>query len=295
MGHQRGRLYSGGERRFGQFRRKSGRFRRPAEIGVDDDLAVISQINRFELVELLAPFLQMGFVNLVAIEIVRRPQVDQYRTRRIVREHFDVVGIGEVDFAQLLRIVRAACIELADQVVIDFHARAASGERLTGIHPQNYGERKLLFARRRELHQRPGLIDQLNLRADAGEGNRGALVDFHLNAVRHEAHYASGFDPGNLLELRLAFGERNKKDVAADVTTHDFHDLRFADALKPGDFDVVARLDAEAPRVFSVMVCGGGRDGAEQEHGSNDDSPSDASGSFFRERTAADGDALLSA
>ena len=105
----------------------------------------------------------------------------------------------------------------------------------------------------RQLHQRAAGIDQQNARADAGEGDRSALVNFNLEAVGDEAHHAGRLDPGNLFELRLLLRERDEENVAANVGAHHFHDLRLGHVLHAGDFDVVARLDAEAPGVLAVF------------------------------------------
>ena len=147
----------------------------------------------------------------------------------------------------------------------------------------------------RQIHERAAGVDQRDARADAGEGHRGALVDFNLQAVGHEAHHAGRFDPGNLLELRFLLRQRNKENVAANIGAHHFHDLRFGHVLHARDFNVVARLHAKAPGVLAVLIQGGGNNCGDAQNGCGNRSPEEAAGSFFRKRTAAGRDTLLPA
>ena len=134
----------------------------------------------------------------------------------------------------------------------------------------------------RQFHQRATGIDQRNSRADAGKGDRRALVDFDSQAIGNEAHHAGRFHPGNLLELRFLLGERDEENVAADIGAHHFHDLRLGHVLHAGDVDVVARLDAETPGAFAVFVHStGGECGGTEQH-SCDTGPQEAVGSFLR-------------
>ena len=106
-------------------------------------------------------------------------------------------------------------------------------------------------------------------------------MDFHAQAVGHEAHDAGRFDPWNLLQLQLALRERNKKDVAADVAAHDFHDLRVGDVLRAADFNLVASIDAKAPGVLAVAVERGGCDSDDGKNESREGYPLQAIGSFL--------------
>ena len=116
-----------------------------------------------------------------------------------------------------------------------------------------------------------------------------------LQAIGQQAHDRGGLDPGNLLELLLALGERNEEDVAADVAAHHLHDLRVADVADAGDFDLVAGVEPEAPGIRAVAV-GHERDPADyagdRNHHQRDLQPV---GGLARQRPAAHRNALLGA
>ena len=170
----------------------------------------------------------------------------------IIGEDLHIFRVGEIDFAEFLRVVRAAGVELANQVVIDLHARSARGERLARIHAQNHRKGIFFFFCGNSMSV-PALVDQQDIRAHTGESHGRALVNFDFQAIGNKPHHAGRGDPGNLLQLLFAWS-RGKEDVAADVSAHDFHDLRAGHILQTGDFDVVARVDAKTPRVFAVMI-----------------------------------------
>ena len=145
---------------------------------------------------------------------------------------------------------------MPDELVVDPHTCAAGGERFARIHPKNDRKRVFLLARGRQFHQGATGVSERNTRANTGKRYRCAFLDLHLEPVRDEAHYAGGLDPRDLLKLCLALGQRNKKDVATNVTPHDFHDLGVSDAVNSDDLDVVARFNAEAPRMLAVAIDG---------------------------------------
>ena len=60
----------GGHGRFGCRRSQGGLPGHPVQIGIDDDLSVIAQVDRFEFVELLTPLLHMGYIGRVALQII---------------------------------------------------------------------------------------------------------------------------------------------------------------------------------------------------------------------------------
>src|SRR6266446_1928646 len=76
--YERRGLHSRCHRRLGRCWRQSGLPSHPVEIGIHDDLAVIAQVHRFELVELLPPLLHMRHVGLVALQIIRRAKMHQH-------------------------------------------------------------------------------------------------------------------------------------------------------------------------------------------------------------------------
>ena len=69
---QRGRLHPGRHRLLGGLGGKRRLLRRSLQIRIDDDLPVVAQVHRFQLVELLLPLLHVRDVNLVAFQIVRQ-------------------------------------------------------------------------------------------------------------------------------------------------------------------------------------------------------------------------------
>jgi hypothetical protein len=44
------------------------------KIGIHDDLAVVAQVHRFELVELLPPLLHMRHVGFIALQVIPEPR-----------------------------------------------------------------------------------------------------------------------------------------------------------------------------------------------------------------------------
>src|SRR5207248_9795134 len=234
------------------------------QVGIDHDLAVVTEVHRLQLVKLLAPLAHMANENFVAIEIIRRTEVNQ--DFRIRYRDFDIVGIGEINFAQILGITSPSGIEFANELVVNFHTGKASRRRLAGVHAYDHGKGIFLLVARGQIHQGADGVDEENAGADAGEGYRRAFLDFNLQPVGNESHDAGRFDPGDLLELSFALRQRNKEDVAANIATHDFHDLGVADVADAGDLDVVAGLNAKAPGVLAVVV-----DGADTDAACNDD------------------------
>ena len=106
----------------------------------------------------------------------------------------------------------------------------------------------------RQLHQRAAGVNQKDPRANARKCHRRPLMNLDLQAVGHEPHHAGRLDPRDLFQLSFLLAQRYKKDVATNVGAHDFHDLRLGHVLHALDVDVVARLDAEAPRTFAVVI-----------------------------------------
>src|SRR5271169_171247 len=97
-----------GNQRCRLHRRHCRRFRRVRHIRIHNDLIVVAQIHRLQLLELLPPTLGMAHVDLVPPQIVRRPHMHQHIARRIVHPHLHVFQIREIHFTQILRIARTA-------------------------------------------------------------------------------------------------------------------------------------------------------------------------------------------
>src|SRR5450755_3624702 len=208
----------------------------------------------------------MRNVNFEAVEIIRRTEVDQHFAVGIIGQDFYIFGIGQVHFAEIFGIISAVGLEFADQFVVNFHPRRARGERLGSVHAYDYRERIFFLAGK--LDERAAGVGELNFGADADEGHRSALLNLNPDAVGGKAHHAGGFDPGNLLQFFLAVVERYKEDIAADVAAHHFHDLATSDVAQAGHFNVIARIQAEAPVVLAVEV---ERARGESAGGHNDD------------------------
>jgi len=68
-----------------------------------------------------------------------------------------------------------------------------------------------MLAARSQFHQHARGIDQRDVRADAGKGDWRALMNLDAQANSAKAHHAGRFHPGNLLQLLLALGQREKK------------------------------------------------------------------------------------
>src|SRR5256714_13741278 len=79
-------------------------------------------------------------------------------------------------------------------------------------------------------------------------------MNLNLDPVRRETHDAGRGHPGNLLQLLLPLVKRYKEDVAADVAAHHLHDLGAGHIAEASHFNVVARVQPEAPRVFFVVI-----------------------------------------
>ena len=281
--HDGGRLHSCRHRRFRRRRCQCRRPSNPFKIGIHDDLSVVPQVNGLELVELLAPLLYVRDVGLAAMQEIPCAKVHEDFAVGIGNHDLYVLRVAEVDFAQFPGVAGTSGIELLNQFVVVLHPGGARGERLAGIHAGNHGEGILPFAVGREFHDRAAGIDQRNARSDPRKGNRRTLMDLDTKPVGHEAHYACRLHPGNLLELKLALGERNEEDVAADIAAHHFHDLRLRYMLSARDFNLIAGIDAETPGVFAVAIERCGHRAEDREYYNRERHPFQAMDCLLRE------------
>jgi len=76
-------LYSRGHGCLGCCGRQSGLASHSCEVGIHDDLAVVAEVHRFELVELLPPLLHMCLVGFVALQIIARAEMHKDLAVRI--------------------------------------------------------------------------------------------------------------------------------------------------------------------------------------------------------------------
>src|SRR5581483_7522716 len=114
-------------------------------------------------------------------------------------------------------------------------------------------------------------------------------------AIGDKAHYAGRFHPGNLLQLRFSLRQGYEENVAPDVSTEDFHDLRTADVVSAGNLDVVAGIDAESPGARAVAIERRAGDSCHQQNGESNKGPLQPVESLLWECAATNGNPLLGA
>ena len=78
---------------------------------MNDDLPVEAQVNGFNLVILLPPSLQMRDVGFVAIQKIGIAKVNEHRPIVVGDRDLHVLGIAQINFAQIFGISCAAGIE----------------------------------------------------------------------------------------------------------------------------------------------------------------------------------------
>src|SRR6266853_2649327 len=132
-----------------------------------------------------------------------------------------------------------------------------------------------------QLHQCAARVDKRNMRADASKRDRRAFMNFDAQAIWHKTHYARRFHPWNLLKLLLPLSQRNKKNVAAYIAAHHFHDLRVSDVIGASNFDLIAGIDTETPGMFSVAVQVYGGSSQNRKRDDRRGYPHQPVGSFF--------------
>ncbi len=128
--------------------------------------------------------------------------------------------------------------------------------------------------RGRHVQDDSGSVDQLDLVADADEGDGGALTHGDAKLVGEDAHDGGVLDPGNLFQFGTAGGQRDEEDVAADVGSEDGEQV-FAGELAVADgLDGGGGVDAEAGVAIEEVAdgddgpdgCGGdGKRGEEKD------------------------------
>src|ERR1035441_8742334 len=79
-------------------------------------------------------------------------------------------------------------------------------------------------------------------------------MNLDAQAIRYESHHARRFHPRNLLQLLFALGQRNEKNVAANISAHHFQHLRVRHVLRAADLNLIAGIDSKTPRMLPVTV-----------------------------------------
>src|SRR6516225_620798 len=115
---------------------------RRSSIRIHDDLSVVAQVHRIDPGELRSPLLYMSYKDPKTLEEVRRSEMNQHRALGVVDDYLHVIGIGEIDFAQLLRVMRAGGVQFPNELVVDLHSRRTRGKRFVVAHPDHDGKRK---------------------------------------------------------------------------------------------------------------------------------------------------------
>ncbi len=81
----------------------------------------------------------------------------------------------------------------------------------------------------RHVEQHAACIDESDLLAVPREGHRLALDNIDANLIGKQAHDRGLLNPGNRFKLLAALVQRNKKNVAANVFSEDWKQLRARD------------------------------------------------------------------
>jgi len=120
-------------------------------------------------------------------------------------------------------------------------------------------------------------------------------MNLDAQAIRHKAHHAGDSTQGICSSCCLRWASGTKKmlrPMSPPITSMIW---AWATVLGAGDFDLVARIDAKAPRVLSVTVKAQAESGQNCQSDQRHADPKQAIGGLLGERSAADGNALLPA
>ena len=98
--HDSRRLHSCRHRGFRRCRGENRWPSDPFKIGIHDDLPVVPQINRLELIELLPPLLYVRDIGFVALQEIPRAEMDEDFAVRIGDYDLHVFRVAEVHFAE---------------------------------------------------------------------------------------------------------------------------------------------------------------------------------------------------
>src|SRR5581483_265999 len=147
-------------------------------VTIEDDLTVITQIHVAEVGVLPPPLLHVPDVDLVTVEKIGGAEVDHYPTGGVGGGDLDVLGVGKVHFAQVLRVAGAAGVQFLDERGVELHPRGTGREGLGFGHAYNHGKGVTLGSvgrsaptRGRQVHDHAAGVHQVDLGADLGEGH----------------------------------------------------------------------------------------------------------------------------
>ncbi len=250
-----------------------------AGLHLEDDLALVAHVDGGELGVLGAPLGEELLEALVAGEEVGVAEVHEDVGPALGDEGFDVLGIGEVDLAELGGDLFAGAVEAGGEAGVELHAGGAGRERIAGVDAGDDREGVLRVAGDvgRHVEQDAGGIDQADLGALADEGDRGALGDLDAEAVGEQAHDGGALHPGKRFELAAAVGERDPEDVALEVVAEDVEQLLAGDVGVADDLDGGGGREEEALVVQEEVAGEQERGGDAAEEGEQEDAAKDAS------------------
>jgi len=219
-------------------------------------LRVVAEIDRGQMRILLPPLGKMRLIRPVAGEELLVAEVEQHVTGAGGQGCADILRIGEVDLAEVGGDLLAARVKVGDELLVDTHSGATHGEGIVGVDSGDDGKGEVPGGHHggRHIEDDSCGVNQLDLIADTDEGDGSALAHGDAQLVRKETHDGGVFDPGNVLQLGAAHGERDKEDVAADVRSEDGEQV-FAGELAIADgLDGGSGVDAEARVVIEKIA-----------------------------------------
>src|SRR5215467_4382722 len=138
----------------------------------------------------------MRQVNLEAREKLLTAEMHKYRPGGIGNCDFHILGIAEVDFAQIVGVAISPGIQVTQQSRIDLHLRATRRKWVRVAQSEDHWKRIMRLAC--GLHDHTMSIDQMNPPTDAGKGHWSAFLHLDCDAIRQQAHHTGRLDPWNL-------------------------------------------------------------------------------------------------
>src|ERR1700739_3640803 len=130
-------------------------------------------------------------------------------------DHAQILGIGKVHFAEVLRRATAHQVNVLDEFLKKLHALFALVARDVLGNAAGDGKAQVLVARAVEKHA--ACVNQCEFAAVARESDGGAFGELDAQAIGKNALHGGGFDPGDLLELATARVQGNAQDTTVEV------------------------------------------------------------------------------